>query len=239
MHIELDAHTHTLVSGHAYSTLQEMAKAASEKGVKVLGITEHGPAIPGACHPIYFDNYHSIPCMMYGVRLLMGCEINILNTKGELDLPEKTIKKLDLRIAGIHSLCWEGGTKEENTEALISVIRNPLIHIISHPGDGVAELDFESIVKAAAESHTLLEVNSNSLRPTRNMVGARENNLKILQLCKASGVPVILGSDAHISFDIANYENVLPLLEETKFPEGLIMNYDADKFFDYIAKKII
>ena len=36
----IDAHTHTVASGHAYSSLQEMAKAASEKGLQVLGIYE-------------------------------------------------------------------------------------------------------------------------------------------------------------------------------------------------------
>ena len=119
MNVQLDVHTHTIVSGHAYSTIQEMAKEASEKGLRVLGITEHGPGIPRACHPIYFDNLHVIPRKMYGVRLLMGCEINILNLRGELDLTEEKMRKLDLRIAGIHSLCWQGGTKEENTAAMI------------------------------------------------------------------------------------------------------------------------
>jgi len=46
----IDAHTHTVASGHAYSSLQEMAKAAADKGLQVLGITEHGPSVPGnAC----------------------------------------------------------------------------------------------------------------------------------------------------------------------------------------------
>jgi putative hydrolase len=34
----IDAHTHTVASGHAYSSLQEMAKAAADKGLEVLGI---------------------------------------------------------------------------------------------------------------------------------------------------------------------------------------------------------
>lgn len=235
MNVQLDVHTHTIVSGHAYSTIQEMVKSASEKGLHVLGITEHGPSIPGSCHPIYFDNLHVIPRKMYDVRLLMGCEINILNLKGELDMTEEKMMKLDIRIAGIHSLCWQGGSKEENTAAMIRVIQNPLIHIISHPGDGVALLDFDPIVRVAAESKTLVEVNSHSMRPTRNMVGARENNLEILRLCKEMNVPIILGSDAHIGFDIANYENALPLLKEVEFPDELVMNYDADRFFEYLG----
>ena len=43
----LDAHTHTIASGHAYSTIREMAKAASEKGLELLGITEHSMKMPG------------------------------------------------------------------------------------------------------------------------------------------------------------------------------------------------
>lgn len=46
MNIELDVHTHTVASGHAFSTLQEMAQAAADKGLKLLGITEHSPAFP-------------------------------------------------------------------------------------------------------------------------------------------------------------------------------------------------
>uniref|UniRef100_UPI003FEF4C9F PHP domain-containing protein n=1 Tax=Parabacteroides distasonis TaxID=823 RepID=UPI003FEF4C9F len=47
----LDVHTHTVASGHAFSTLQEMAVAASEKGLKLLGITEHAPGRRGAGSP--------------------------------------------------------------------------------------------------------------------------------------------------------------------------------------------
>ena len=73
---------HTIASGHAFSTLQEMAQAAADKGLKVLGITEHSPGVPGTCHPIYFRNLHVVPRRMYGVELLLGAEINILDGKG-------------------------------------------------------------------------------------------------------------------------------------------------------------
>lgn len=118
MKIELDVHTHTIASGHAFSTLQEMAQAAADKGLKVLGITEHSPGVPGTCHPIYFRNLHVVPRRMYGVELLLGAEINILDGKGNLDLDEDYMKMLDIRIAGIHSLCYEYGTIEENTHGM-------------------------------------------------------------------------------------------------------------------------
>lgn len=232
---KLDVHTHTLVSGHAYSTIQEMAREASNLGLKILGITEHAPGIPGTCDPIYFRNLHVVPREMYGVRLMLGAELNILDKAGTLDLDENYYRMLDLRIAGIHSLCWDGGTREENTAGMITAIRNPWVQIISHPGDGTAELDFEPIVLAAGENRTLLEINNSSLIPSRGKVQARANNLEILRLSRKHGIPVVLGSDAHISFSIADYKYLWDLLDEAEFPEELIMNDKPDEFLAYIG----
>lgn len=233
--LKLDVHTHTVMSGHAYSTLQEMVAAAQQKNLDILGITEHAPGIPGTCNPIYFRNLHVVPRQFGNLRLLLGAELNILDTKGTLDLDEYYYKRLDIRIAGIHLLCWEGGTVEENTQGMINAIRNPWTQIISHPGDGTAELLFEPIVLAAKESKTLLEINNSSLNPSRNKETALVNNLEILRLCKRYEVPVVLSSDAHISYAIADYSFIWPLLQETEFPDELIMNYFPARFLSYIG----
>ena len=57
---------------------------------------------------------------------------------------------------------------------------------------------------------------------------------EILRLCKQYEVPVILGSDAHISFDIATYDHALELVKETEFPESLILNTDVARFKQYL-----
>lgn len=232
----LDVHTHTIASGHAFSTMQEMAQAAAEKGLQLLGITEHAPGIPGTCAPIYFKNLRCVPRQMYGVELMLGVELNILNYQGDIDMEEELLSRLDLRIAGIHSLCYAPGTTDENTTAMIGAIRNPWVDIISHPGDGTASLHFEPIVLAAKEHHTLLEINNSSLNPIRQKVAARDNNLEILRLCKRYETPVILGSDAHISFDIANYDHLHELLRLTEFPEALIMNDKVEAFKAMVDK---
>ena len=180
----LDLHTHTVASGHGYSTIQEMAAAAKEKGIRILGITEHGPSIEGTCVWLYFKNLFVVPKVIDGVRMLFGAEINILDTKGTLDMTEEQMGRLDLRIAGIHSQCWKGGSKAENTEAVINVMSNPMIDIISHPADGTEPL----------------------------------------HQAKRHDVPVILGSDAHVSFQIADYCFLEALLKEADFPEELILN---------------
>ena len=235
MKYKLDVHTHSVASGHAYSTIEEMARFAAQKGLEILGITEHAPGIPGTCDPIYFRNLHVVPRELFGVRLLLGAELNILDVNGTLDLDEHYYRMLDLRITGIHSLCWKGGTKEQNTAGMVAAIRNPWTHIISHPGDGTALLDFLPIVLAAKECHTLLEINNSSLNPVRHKETAHDNNLEILRLCRQYEVPVILGSDAHISYSIANYDFILPLLNEAEFPEGLILNDKPQAFLDYLS----
>ena len=67
-----DTHAHTIASGHAYSSLKEMAYAASKNGLEVLSLTEHAPQMPGSCQEIYFRNFNVIPREMHGVKLLLG-----------------------------------------------------------------------------------------------------------------------------------------------------------------------
>ncbi len=65
MEFTLDLHTHTVASGHAYSTVQEMAKAAADKGLKLLGITEHAQGILE--HAMRFI---SIICVLFQERCM-------------------------------------------------------------------------------------------------------------------------------------------------------------------------
>ena len=66
----VDTHTHTIDSGHAYSTWLENIKWASENGVKVLATTEHGPAMPGGPHIFFFNNLKVLPREMYDVIII-------------------------------------------------------------------------------------------------------------------------------------------------------------------------
>ena len=105
MRVEIDTHTHTLASGHAYNTLNEMAQAAADKGLKGLAITEHAPEMPGTCHLFYFQNLRIVPRKKYGIELLLGTELNIMNVRGETDLPDSVLERLDIAIASIHMPC--------------------------------------------------------------------------------------------------------------------------------------
>ena len=145
----------------------------------------------------------------------------------------ETFKHLDLRIAGIHFQCYKPGSIDENTTAIINAIKNADIDIISHPDDGHCPLDYEAVVKAAKEYHTLLELNNNALRSSSRL-NVAQNQETLMKLSMKYDVPMICGSDAHYMNDIANYTCIEPIIKKVNFPDKLIINYDSKKFEEYI-----
>lgn len=234
----LDLHTHTVASGHAYCSMREMAKAASEKGLALLGITEHAPMMPGTCHNYYFHNLKTVPREMYGIRLLLGSEVNILDAEGNVDLNEKEIRSMDVVIASLHLPCMKPGTKEENTSAYLNVMKNPYVNIIGHPDDGRYMIDYKALVEGAKHYGKVLELNNHSLEPTCFRKNAYENDSRMLELCKEYGVPVIMGSDAHFDTLIGGFDCARALLEEMDFPEELVLNHSVDALKGYVNRDI-
>lgn len=226
----IDTHTHTLASGHAYNTIDEMTRGAAEIGLPNLAITDHAPKMPGSCQSLYFSNYRVIRREKYGVRRWMGCEVNIMDMNGRLDLSPRLLAQMDLVIASFHIPCIKAGTAEQNTAALARVMENPDVDIIGHPDDSRYPVHMEELVRAAKKNNKLLELNNTSLHPEGPRVGSRENDLEMLTWCRRLDVCIALGSDAHAAEDICNFSNCEALLAETDFPERLIVNTDMERF---------
>ena len=224
-----DIHTHSRVSGHAYSTIREMAKSASEKGLELLGITEHAPAMPGTCHSLYFRNLKMITRQMEGIELMLGAELNILDYEGTIDLPEEILEKMDVVIASLHTPCITSGTVEENTRAFLNAMKNPYIDVIGHPDDIRYPVDYKALVYGAKESGKLLEVNNNSLDPRSTRKGGYENYSRMLEYCKECGQPIVVNSDAHVDQLVGNHGYAYQLIQELGFPEELVVNTDVAK----------
>ena len=214
-----------------------MAKAASDKGLELLGITEHAPKMPGTCHKFYFQNIKVVPREMYGIQLLLGSEVNILDAAGTVDLAQNTLEKLDVVIASLHVPCIKPGSRQENTEAYLNVMKNPYVNIIGHPDDGRYEVDYEALVQGAKEYGKILEVNNHSLVPNSFRQNARENDVKMLKFCMKYQVPVVMDSDAHFDTHIAEFNAARGLLEELDFPEELIVNRSVKEYQKYINRK--
>ena len=234
-----DLHTHSIASGHAYSTLQENVMAAKEAGLEVYGISDHtGPV--NAMGDIYFKNLKVIPRTIYGVKVLRGAEVNIVGYNGELDLPESILKRLDYAIASLHmNVGYTIGTAEENTQAYIQAMHNPYVKIIGHPDDSRFPFEIEPVVKAAKETGVLLEVNNSSLKPICGRKGARENIRRMLELCKQYGVRIVVDTDSHISFDVGQFSEAYEILTEMDFPEELIANTSLEHLSWFLNPELI
>ena len=229
-----DMHMHTFVSGHAYGTMREMAQAASEKGLEMIGITEHAPGIQGTVHPFYFLNFEVVPRQLCGVEVYHGSEVNVMND-GTLSLEQRYLEELDYAIAGIHLNCYENEGREKNTQNLISCMKHEKVKIVSHPDDDHTPLDYEALVQAAKEYHVALEVNNSSLVKPERRWNCYENYRTMLRLCRKYQVPVIADSDAHDPSWVGRLDLACKLLEEEGMPDELILNTDAQKVKDFIG----
>lgn len=230
----VDAHTHTISSGHAYSTIQEMAREASNNGIEMFAVTDHGPSMLGAPCLYHFGNMRVLPDEICGVKIVKGVEANIVDYEGNTDMPERYLRMLDFVIASFHDICINPSTVEEHTKALIFALKNPYIDAIAHPGNPQFQIDIDRVIETAREYNKLIEINNSSFHVRK---GSEKNCRDIALKCKQMGVRVVCGSDAHISYDVGKFDKVRSLLEEIAMPEELILNTSVEKFKEYLEVK--
>ncbi|NMA64869.1 MAG: phosphatase [Clostridiaceae bacterium] len=225
MKLIADCHLHTVASGHAYSTITEYAQEATEKGLELIAMTDHGPKMPGSCGIFHFDNLKVIPNNLYGVEILKGMEANIIDYDGSLDTEHTDLSRLEVLIASFHGgVCLPISNKEENTKAIINSMKNRFVNVIGHPDDSRVELDYGELAKAAADYGVLIEVNNSSLKPGSFRLNAAENYEKLLEECQKYKVYIIINSDSHFHTDVGECDEALELVRKIKYPKELIAN---------------
>ncbi|QNB46871.1 PHP domain-containing protein [Thermanaerosceptrum fracticalcis] len=237
MEIVADLHTHSVASGHAYSTIQEIITAARENGLKLVAITDHGPAMPGAPHSYHFSNLRIIPTSYNGVEVLRGVEANIMDYEGNLDLAAKYLRKLDIVLAGFHQDCLEPGSVEDNTRTMIKAMQNPLVDIIVHPGNPSFAIDAEKVVQASLELGIPLEINNSSLAPTASRQGSLHNCKEIARLAARYGSFISLGSDAHWAPLVGKFPEAYNLIREAGIREEKVLNTSLDLIKKFLGDR--
>ncbi|MEO6120238.1 MAG: PHP domain-containing protein, partial [Terriglobales bacterium] len=103
--IQGDVHMHT-VETDGKNTIEEMARAAKDRGYKYLAITDHSKNLAfanglddaRALAHIKKIRAVSIP----GIKIFAGIEVDIL-ADGDLDLSDSVLAEMDLVIASVHS----------------------------------------------------------------------------------------------------------------------------------------
>lgn len=240
MQLLADLHTHTMASGHGYSTVTELAMAARDRGLELIAVCDHGPSVPQGAHPWYFWNFKVVPSILGGVRILKGCEANVSPTsENGIDLPDEILAMLDFVAVGFHPLTgFDERDRARNTRALLRVLANPLVDMITHPGnEDEFPLELETVVTAAVDRGVILELNDHSFSATsgRSTSAARER--EFAQAALAAGASVAIGSDAHYHLHVGRFDAAVAIAEELGFTRERLVNRDAASVLEFLLAR--
>ena len=249
-----DIHTHSIASGHGTTcTISDMAKAASKKGLKLLGISEHGPGTLASGTSSYFRSifddsnkeskqktlasgtssyFRSLPFYprkRFGIDILYGVELNILDSAGHTDLSDELLNNLDYAIISMHRQNYRSGSVSQNTEAYINAMKHPAVKILGHCDDTHFPVDYETLARAALRENVIFEINEASLAPGGYRGDTRANAARILYLCQKYQLPVILSSDSHGKEHVGDFTYAEEFVHQLMFPETLIFNNQLPK----------
>lgn len=233
-HIMIDTHTHTVLSGHAWSTLRENAAAAARKKMEGICLTEHGHAMPGSGPFFLVSAQKMLPAVVEGVRVYYGVEANMMDFKGGMDIEDRMLFACEFVVSSMHELCVTPGTETENTDAYLATLAHPAVDILGHIDDRKTPNHFEVVVKEAGRLGRLIEINNNSLLIRK---GSIERVEEVARLCAKHNVRVAVSSDAHFDDMIGSVTPALQLLGKIGFPDELVVNRNLAAFELYLNER--
>jgi len=226
--LKVDLHTHSLISGHALNTVDELAREARKKKISLLGIVEHGPSMEGAPNEGYFWISDKLK-ELYGVEILLGVEANIINKNGKIDLSNNFLVKQKVVLAGIHTKTSYDTSLEDHTLSIINAMKNPFIKIISHPFRKDFKVNVKKIVESACSTNTLLELNNQVFEEESCDQYFLESYRKMINLCRKYGHPLIIGSDAHLAKEIGEDSNIIAVKNKIGLTDDILINNRKDE----------
>ena len=243
MQLTADFHTHTTYS-HGKGNVMQNAETAKEKGLKMVGITDHGFA-----HSVFGLSKRKIPNLIAdcveatkktGVNVLVGIESNVTSLSGDVDLKPELYDKFDIFLAGIHKLIFfkfgnyfrfgipnllyttfnsknaSCGLVKRTTKAMIEVIKKNPVDVITHL-DFCSYLDPIEVAKAARDYGTYIEINAKKVHLSD------EDLFNVYN----TGVRFVINSDAHSPDRVGEISLVEETLKRLSFPLDRIDNIDG------------
>ncbi len=243
MILTADYHTHTTFS-HGKGKVLDNALVAKEKGLKEVGISDHGFA-----HPAFGLRNYKIPKLAEdckratketGVSVLVGIESNIIGTDGTVDLKPKRYDDFDIFLAGIHKLVMFKFTSwfklgipdllnstfkrdkvssrlvKENTKTFINVIKNNPVDIITHI-NFCCYADAVEVAKVARDYGTYIELNCKKIHLTDEELFNVAN----------TDVKFVIDSDAHTPSRVGEISLIEKTLQRVNINKNQIMNIDG------------
>ncbi len=227
-----DLHTHT-VHSHGTGTVEDNVKAAIEKGLGKIVISDHGPR--HLCYNIKdVDAYlRDIDTMrkkyQSDIEVLSGVELNLLSAQGDVDLPPAYADSFDVKLFGYHKLVHYKTLSDKlrmllfktssekaitrNTQAYLNAMDKNKIDIIVHIGYGLP-VDILKVARHAVKKGVVLEINAKH----------PEFTVEELKECARMGVKFSIGSDAHSPERVGDFLPALLKAQEAGLTPAQIIN---------------
>lgn len=234
--IAVDTHTHTILSGHAFSTITENAQAAADLGMYGLCLCEHGPRLENGAPYFIPHSQRMVPDFVKGIRVFKGIEANLVDFEGSLDVPPDMLKLCEFVVASCHDFSvtdFQPGTKEQHTQMYLKVLENPYVDILGHPDNPKVPFDYDVVIEKAKAEGKLMELNNNRIASGLYGSGMKEYAL----LLKKHNQRACISTDAHFWTMVGNVSPMLKLLDSIDFPEDLIVNLTKERFLGYLDER--
>ena len=227
-HLKGDLQMHTQWSDGSGS-IEDMARAASERGYEYIAITDHskGLKIAGGINEeqllMQADEITHINSKMQEdhspVSVLRSVELN-LNPRGEGDMDRDSLKRLDLVLGCFHSALRK---KDDQTDRYLAALRNPDIQILGHPRGRIynyrlgLSADWSQVFDLAAELDKAIEIDA---YPDR-----QDLSIDLLKIAKKSGCRISLGTDSHDPLQLRFMEFALAAASIAGLKRERILNF--------------
>ncbi|MDD7511247.1 MAG: PHP domain-containing protein [Peptostreptococcaceae bacterium] len=237
--LKWDYHTHTVYS-HGKGTIEDNVKAAVDKGLSAIAISDHGPG-----HLTYGIKRSAVAQMRADIEALkpkypeieifLSVEANIVNHGNYLDVTKEEFGQYDFVNAGYHfgipggymvrnwlyshGIKTQGSAKSlmvKNTDMTVKALYENKIKILTHPGDK-GPFDLGEIAKACEDTGTLMEIN----------FWHHHLNVEEIAFCAEYDVSFVISSDAHHPSRVGNYEESLLAAIEAGLPISRIVNIEG------------
>jgi len=195
--IVADLHTHSEWSDGS-GTLREMQEAAVARGLEVLAVTDHSPALKmtgGLDRDKLLRQWEALDRLegvVSGLTVLRGMEVDIL-ADGTLDMDDDLLERMDVVVVSVHGRFELDEARQ--TERVVAALAHPSVNVLGHPTgrllgqrDGFA-IDLDAVIAAALEHDVALEINAHPARLDLDDRWAR--------VAAKAGVPISINTDAH------------------------------------------
>jgi len=231
-------HIHTTYSD-GRATMEELAKAARERGYSWIGISDHSKSAyyAGGLKPgdllREFEEIDGLNRTLEGITILKGIESDIL-ADGSLDYPPDILSRFDFVIASIHSQMEMSRTVM--TERIMAAIMNPRTSILGHPTGRLLlsrkpyEVDIEAVLEEAARQGVTVELNANPMR--------MDLDWRLIHGFMERGGRIVITPDAHSVSGLDDmFYGVAMARKGLALKESCLNTYDAWKAREVLAAR--